>query len=70
MYLISTADQAVRIADREFYFAAGEKITTEFSYKHSHESFINLAAAAGFEFRRLWTDDAELFGVFHLRVQL
>jgi len=70
MYLIGVADQTVCIAGREFHFTAGERITTEFSYKHSRESFINLAAAAGFEFRRLWTDDAGLFGVFHLRVQL
>ncbi len=69
MYLISDTEQAVRIADREFHFAAGEKITTEFSYKHSRESFIKMAAAAGFEFRRLWTDDEGLFGVFHFRVR-
>ncbi len=69
MYLISEAEQIVCIADREFHFAAGEKITTEFSYKHSRESFIRLAATAGFEFRRLWADDEELFGVFHFRVR-
>jgi len=65
MYLISTADQTVRIQDRQFHFHAGEKILTEHSYKHTPEGFIALALQAGFNFVKLWTDDARLFGVFY-----
>jgi dimethylhistidine N-methyltransferase len=65
MYLISATDQMVRIQDREFHFHAGEKILTEHSYKHTPEGFIALARQAGFDFAKLWTDDARLFGVFY-----
>ena len=65
MYLISTTDQTVRIQDRQFHFRAGEKILTEHSYKHTPEGFIALARQAGFDFVKLWTDDARLFGVFY-----
>ena len=65
MYLISTTDQTVRIQDRQFHFHAGEKILTEHSYKHTREGFIALARKAGFDFAKLWTDDARLFGVFY-----
>ena len=65
MYLISATDQTVRIQDRQFLFRAGEKILTEHSYKHTPEGFIALARQAGFDFVKLWTDDARLFGVFY-----
>jgi dimethylhistidine N-methyltransferase len=65
MYLISTADQTVRIRDREFQFRASEKILTEHSYKHTPEGFTGLARRAGFDFVKLWTDDARLFGLFY-----
>jgi L-histidine Nalpha-methyltransferase len=65
MHLISEADQTVHMADREFHFRAGEKIVTEYSYKHSLEGFSTLAAQAGFRLAHMWTDDAHLFGVFY-----
>ena len=65
MYLISATDQTVHIQDRQFHFRAGEKILTEYSYKHAPEGFIALARQAGFDFVKLWTDDARLFGVFY-----
>jgi dimethylhistidine N-methyltransferase len=65
MYLISAIDQTVQIQDREFGFRAGGKILTEHSYKHAPEGFIALARQAGFDFVKLWTDDARLFGVFY-----
>ena len=65
MYLISATDQTVRIQDRQFHFRADEKILTEHSYKHTPEGFIALAHQAGFDFLKLWTDDARLFGVFY-----
>lgn len=65
MYLISATGQTVRIQDRQFHFRAGEKILTEHSYKHTPEGFIDLAGQAGFDFVKLWTDEALLFGVFY-----
>jgi L-histidine N-alpha-methyltransferase len=70
MYLISATDQTVHIGDREFRFRAGEKILTEHSYKHTPEGFIALARQAGFDFVKLWTDDARLFGVFYFSCSL
>jgi len=70
MYLISETDQVVRIGDREFHFRAGEKIVTEFSYKHTLEGFTALARAAGFDFGKMWTDSKRWFGVFYFTVKL
>ena len=64
MNLISQRDQAVLVGGRRFDFEAGEKIVTEFSYKHTPDGFAELGRAAGFEFDELWTDEAKLFGVF------
>ena len=65
MYLISEADQKIRIEDRQFDFRADERILTEYSYKHTRESFAALAGKAGFDFQKMWTDQAALVGVFY-----
>jgi L-histidine Nalpha-methyltransferase len=65
MHLIGERAQAVHLGEREFHFGAGEKIITEFSYKHTIEGFSALAASAGFQPARVWTDPARLFAVFH-----
>jgi len=65
MHLISEIDQFVHLNDQKFHFRRGEKIITEFSYKYAPEEFEALARKAGFEFVRMWTDDARLFGVFY-----
>ena len=65
MYLISRMNQSVCIGEHEFSFAGGERILTEYSYKHTPEGFAKLAEAAGFRFEKMWTDDARLFGVFY-----
>jgi dimethylhistidine N-methyltransferase len=65
MYLVSQIDQAVQFADHTFHFRSAEKIITEFSYKYAPEGFAALARDAGFEFQKMWTDDAQLFGVFY-----
>jgi dimethylhistidine N-methyltransferase len=65
MYLISEIDQFVHLDEHKFHFRRGEKIITEFSYKYAPEEFAALARTAGFEFVRMWTDDAHLFGVFY-----
>ncbi|MEP6604420.1 MAG: L-histidine N(alpha)-methyltransferase [Spartobacteria bacterium] len=68
MYLISEIAQTVRLQDRHLHFAAGERILTEYSYKHTPAGFAALARKAGFEFRKMWSDDAKLFGVFYFVV--
>src|SRR6202171_5688946 len=68
MHLISQTDQTVHIEDRAFHFGAGETIVSEYSYKHTPEGFVALARDAGFEFVRMWTDDARLFGVFYFKL--
>src|SRR5947207_4155263 len=69
MHLISAGKQAAHVGGREFAFADGEKIITEFSYKHTVEGFARLAASAGFrEASRVWTDPQQLFAIFHFAV--
>jgi dimethylhistidine N-methyltransferase len=69
MHLISVGEQTVHVGGREFAFADGEKIITEFSYKHTLEGFAHLAASAGFrEASRVWTDPQRLFAIFHFAV--
>lgn len=63
MHLVSTRSQRVRIDNHVFEFAAGETIHTENSYKYTIDEFAELAAAAGFEQQRVWTDESSLFSV-------
>ena len=70
MHLISKIDQSVHLDDQKFHFRRGEKIITEFSYKYAPEEFAALARKAGFEFVRMWTDNARLFGVFYFACSL
>jgi len=65
MHLVSACAQSVHLGERAFDFDAGEKIITEFSYKHTIEGFSALAASAGFQLARVWTDPEKLFAVFH-----
>jgi uncharacterized SAM-dependent methyltransferase len=65
MYLFSEIDQFVHFDEHKFHFRRGEKITTEYSYKYAPEEFAALAGKVGFEFVRMWTDEARLFGVFY-----
>jgi dimethylhistidine N-methyltransferase len=68
MYLISLTDQTVRIGAEQFEFSEGERILTEYSYKHTPDGFRSLAAKAGFCFQHLWTDNDRLFGLFYFTV--
>ena len=65
MHLISQTDQFVHLNEHTFDFRRGENIITEYSYKYAPDEFTSLAAKAGFNFGRMWTDDARLFGVFY-----
>jgi dimethylhistidine N-methyltransferase len=68
MYLVSGTNQSVHIGEHEFAFSRGEKILTEYSYKHSPKGFDLLAGKAGWRFQHLWTDTDKLFGLFYFTV--
>lgn len=69
IYLVSTEDQTISIAGREFPFAEGETIHTENSYKYSLATFEALAGKAGFRVQRIWCDREKLFSVQFLTVK-
>jgi dimethylhistidine N-methyltransferase len=66
VYLVSTVAQHVTVCGRQFAFAEGEAIHTEWSYKYTVEDFRTLAAAAGFTPRAVWCDPNRLFSVHWL----
>jgi dimethylhistidine N-methyltransferase len=68
MHLISLKEQVVHIADHSIYFAPGESIWTESSYKFSPDEFEQLAATAGFRVKQVWTDKRQMFSVQYLVV--
>ena len=65
MHLVSRREQRVHLGGRQFRFASGEKIITEYSYKHTREGFTALAVSAGFQLARIWTDPQAWFAIFH-----
>ncbi len=66
MYLVSRGEQTVNVSGKAFSFADGERILTEHSYKHTIESFTAMAAEAGFDVERVWTDERDYFAVMYL----
>lgn len=66
--LKSLRDQTVRFDGKAFDIAKGERIHTEYSYKYTVEGFGELARRAGFEPRRVWTDERRMFSVHYLEV--
>ncbi len=66
MHLHSLKDQTVHLASDEILFQAGESILTEVSYKYTLSEFERLATQAGFQVRRVWTDDQQFFSVQYL----
>ena len=70
MHLVSRRVQTVTVAGRAFPFREGETIHTEISCKYEVTEFQALAQQAGFTPRRVWVDDACLFSIHLLTVQL
>ncbi|MDB6108780.1 MAG: Methyltransferase [Pedosphaera sp.] len=66
MHLVSRRQQVVPVSGRKVFFAEAESIATEHCYKYSPEEFRQLAARAGWEMVRCWTDDKQWFGVHYL----
>lgn len=67
MLLVSDATQDVTIRGRRFRFEAGEEIHTEYSHKHTLDTFAALAAKAGFSRVKTWTDPREYFSVQYFK---
>jgi L-histidine Nalpha-methyltransferase len=63
MHLVSRREQLVRVSGVPFFFAAGESIHTENSYKYSLPALADLAEAGGFVADRVWTYERRYFGV-------
>jgi L-histidine Nalpha-methyltransferase len=67
MYLVSLAEQIVRVAGRAFEFAESERIHTENSHKYTVKEFQTLARASGWSPVKAWTDPDQLFSLHLLR---
>ena len=61
--LVSRIRQVVHIGDVDIEFADGESIITEYSHKYTLTGFADMAKAAGFEVRHVWTDPQQWFSV-------
>lgn len=68
MHLISRNEQRVDVGGERLYFAEGEAIHTENSYKYTVDGFLQLAREAGFERVKSWLDERHYFSVHCLKV--
>jgi dimethylhistidine N-methyltransferase len=66
MHLESLRRQVAGVLGRPFHFGLGERIHTENSYKYTIVQFHDLARSAGWQPRRVWTDQEALFSVHEL----
>lgn len=66
MHLVSARRQTVAVDGQRFEFEPGETIHTENSHKYTPEAFSRLAAAAGLQPLRWWSDPRQWFGLFLL----
>lgn len=68
MQLWCQRDHFVEIGGTAVFFAAGEKLVTEWSHKYTLPAFRSLARSAGWRTDAVWCDPARLFSVHLLRV--
>jgi len=66
MSIVSLTAQLVHLDGQTIPFLAGETLRTEHSYKYSIEEFQELAIAAGFQPKQVWTDPQNLFSLHYL----
>ena len=66
IFIRSLRDQTAMIGNRQFTFAAGERVHTEYSYKYDMDGIAALARAGGFRIAETWTDADRLFAVVYL----
>lgn len=69
MYLVSLFEQRVQVDGQCIDFHAGERMSTEYSYKYTLDGFSALAAAGGFRVRESWTDADRMFSVQYLETE-
>lgn len=67
MLLESVRDQSVVIGDETFEFAAGERISTEYSHKFTPAAIRALGDEAGLEVVEMFTDADQMFAVVLFR---
>jgi dimethylhistidine N-methyltransferase len=65
MHLISTIEQRVCVGDILIYFAPGENIITELSYKYSLQGFEKLVSES-YSLKKVWNDNNKLFSVQYM----
>jgi L-histidine N-alpha-methyltransferase len=68
MALVSRRPHTVALAGREWCFAAGEPLITEYSVKYTPAAFLDLSSRAGWAPAGCWSDPAGDLSL-HLRVQ-
>jgi L-histidine Nalpha-methyltransferase len=66
MHLVSLKKQIIDLKNEAFQLDEGETIHTENSYKYTVQEFQQLARAAGWRPKMLWSDRAGLFNVHYL----
>ena len=66
MHLVSTRRQTVNVCKYSFEFEENETILTEYSHKYTFGSFEIMAAEAGLNVKRSWTDPDNMFAVMYL----
>lgn len=67
MSLVARKNQLVRWQDGERYFAEGDALLTEYSYKYRKEDFQALLQRAGFHTVQCWQDEHNHFMVCHAK---
>lgn len=69
MHIKSKLDQSIRICgtDKPFYFATGETIHTENSYKYDETKIESLATRSGFTIEKIFSDENNWFDLVLLR---
>jgi dimethylhistidine N-methyltransferase len=64
--IVSLVEQSVQVSGRDYQFAKGEEILTEYSHKYTIDGFADFASQYGFSLHKHWTDEQGYFGVLHL----
>lgn len=68
MHLVSNKAQEFTLGGATFAMASGEYLLTECSYKYSISAFSELAAGAGFNVKKVWTDSKQYFSLQYCEV--
>lgn len=68
MHLVARGPITGRVGRTDIRLAAGEHVTTEYSYKYRPAEFARLAERAGFQVAQRWTDERSLFSIQYLTV--